>query len=108
MIKKVHAVHLQTSAASLLVTCSPHRTCSADELTNDVRRKSAAVLERVEHLQNLNHNQRQPYERREDLTSSQFKLNLADEDIGHGLQLHAARWSNEKIDSGTDHDLERS
>lgn len=92
MIKKVHAVHLQTSAASLLVTCSPHRTCSADELTNDVRRKSAAVLERVEHLQN----------------SSQFKLNLADEDIGHGLQLHAARWSNEKIDSGTDHDLERS
>lgn len=104
MIKKVHAVHLQTSAASLLVTCSPHRTYSADELTNDVRRKSAAVLEQVEHLQN--HNQRQLYGRPGDLTSSQFKLNLADEDIGHGLQLHAARWSNEKIDSGTDHDLE--
>lgn len=101
-----HTHHRQTIAASLLVKRSPHRTCSADELTNDIRRKSAALLEQVEHLQN--HNQRQPYERREDLTSSQFELNLADEDIGYGLQLHAACWSNGKIDSGTDHDLEGS
>lgn len=97
--------HRQTVAASLLVTCSPHRTCSADTLTIGIRRKSAAVLERVDHLQN--HNQRQPHERPEDLTGSpsKLKLNLGGEDISHGLQLHAAHWGNEEIDSETGHDL---
>lgn len=66
------------------------------------------MLERVDHVQD--HNQRQLYERPEYLTGSPSKLelNLADEAIGHGLQLHAARWSNDNIDSETNHDLEGS
>lgn len=53
---------------------------------------------------------RQPHERPEYVTGnpSKLELSLADENIGHGLRLYAARWSNDNMDSETGHDLEGS